>query len=178
MVIPADALKQPIRTIPDFPKKGIQFRDITTLLKDPKAFKAANDFFFERYKGQRIDKIVGIEARGFIFGASIADRLGVGFVPVRKKGKLPAPTVGAEYSLEYGRDIVEIHRDSISKGERILLHDDLLATGGTMKAASSLVETLGATIIEIAFLVELTFLPGRSLLKDYSVYSLVQYEKE
>lgn len=178
MAIGAIDLSATIREVPDFPKPGIVFRDITTLLKDPEAFKAANNSLVQRYKGSKIDKVVGIEARGFILGASVALQLGAGFVPIRKRGKLPAPTIKEEYTLEYGTDTMEIHRDAISKGERILLHDDLLATGGTVSAAATLVERLGGDIVEIAFLVELTFLKGRDRLKGHNVFSLIQYEKE
>jgi len=167
-----------IRNVPDFPRKGIVFRDITTLLKDPSLFKRANTVFAGRYKDRNIDKVVGIESRGFILGASLALEIGAGFVPIRKKGKLPAATIHEEYSLEYGTDSVEIHKDAIVPGERILVHDDLLATGGTVAAACNLVERLGGTIVELAFLIELTFLNGRTKLGGRNVFSLVQYEKE
>ncbi len=167
-----------IRSVPDFPKKGIVFRDITTLLKDRSLFKHANEVLAERYRGQEIDKVVGIESRGFILGASLALEIGAGFVPIRKKGKLPAPTLREEYSLEYGTDSIEIHKDAIVPGERILVHDDLLATGGTIAAACRLVERLGGTIVGLAFLIELTFLNGRSKLAGKEVFSLVQYDRE
>jgi adenine phosphoribosyltransferase len=167
-----------IRSVPDFPKAGIVFRDITTLLKDPRLFKRANAVFAERYGNRKIDKVVGIESRGFILGASLALEIGAGFVPIRKKGKLPAPTIHEEYSLEYGTDSIEIHKDAILPGERILIHDDLLATGGTVAAACKLIDRLGGTIVELAFLVELTFLGGRTKLGGREVFSLVQYDKE
>jgi adenine phosphoribosyltransferase len=167
-----------IRTIPDFPKQGIMFRDITTLLMDAEAFERAVDVLYERYKGDRISKVVCIESRGFVLGAALALRLHAGFVPIRKKGKLPAETVRQEYALEYGTDAVEIHKDAVTKGERILLHDDLLATGGTVTAACKLVENLGATIIGLSFLIELSFLKGRDRLGAYDVFSIIQYDAE
>ena len=167
-----------IREVPDFPKKGIVFRDITTLLKEPSAFKKAVSALYDKYNDTRVDKIVGIESRGFILGAALALRLGVGFVPIRKKGKLPAETVCEEYSLEYGKDSIEIHKDAISPGERVLIHDDLLATGGTIGAACKLVERVGGNIAGLCFLVELNFLKGRDRLGKYDVFSLIQYNKE
>ncbi len=171
-------LESSIRCIPDFPKQGIMFRDITTLLKDRAAFAGAIDAFADRYRGKGIDKVVSIESRGFIFGAPLAYKLGAGFVPVRKPGKLPAATIREEYALEYGTDAVEIHTDAISRGERILILDDLLATGGTVLAACKLVERLGGAITGLAFLVELTSLKGRERLKNYDLYSIVQFEGE
>ncbi len=167
-----------IRSVPDFPKKGIVFRDITTLLKDPKAFAQALDMFVQHYKGAKIDKVVGVESRGFIFGAALAHELGAGFVPIRKPGKLPAPTLRQEYELEYGTDAMEIHKDAIAPGERVLLHDDLLATGGTMLAATELVERLKGTIVGISFLIELSFLGGRKNLAGYDIFSIIKYESE
>jgi adenine phosphoribosyltransferase len=167
-----------IRNVPDFPKKGIVFRDITTLLKDRQAFATAIDAFFERYKTARIDKVVSVESRGFVFGAPLAYRLHAGFVPVRKPGKLPAPTIKQEYALEYGTDAVEIHQDAITSGERVLLLDDLLATGGTIQAACGLVRRLGGRIIGLAFLIELSFLGGRNRLSDYDIFSMINYERE
>ncbi|MGA9406458.1 MAG: adenine phosphoribosyltransferase [Bacteroidota bacterium] len=167
-----------IRNVPDFPKKGIIFRDITTLLKDKDAYRHYIDALYERYKNHRVDKVAGIEARGFIAGGALAYRLGAGFVPVRKPGKLPAEKIRQEYQLEYGTDAVEIHRDAIAKGERVLLHDDLLATGGTIQAACKLVEQLGGKIIGLSFLVELTFLHPRERLSQYDIFSLVSYESE
>ncbi len=167
-----------IRKVSDFPKPGIVFRDITTLLNDRNSFRAVNEIFVNRYKDSKIDKVVGIESRGFIFGASLALQLGAGFVPIRKKGKLPAETIHEEYSLEYGTDIIEIHKDAISKGERVLLHDDLLATGGTIAAATKLVQRLGGNIVGIAFLIELAFLNGRRNLSGYDVFSVIEVAKE
>jgi adenine phosphoribosyltransferase len=171
-------LKDHIRSVPDFPKKGIVFRDITTLLKDKRAFARAVDVFYERYETTRIDKVVSVESRGFIFGSLLANKLGAGFVPIRKPGKLPAETIREEYQLEYGKDAMEIHKDAIAPGERILLHDDLLATGGTVLAACRLVEKLGGQIIGLCFLIELTFLQGRDRLKNYDVYSILKYDSE
>jgi adenine phosphoribosyltransferase len=174
--MPADSLRQTIRTIPDFPRKGIQFRDITTLLKDPEAIAEANGLLLSHYRTSRIDIVVGIESRGFILGGPLAIGLGAGFVPVRKPGKLPAPVLREEYTLEYGTDVVEIHADAIRKGNRVLLHDDLLATGGTMQAAIRLVERLGGSIVGISFLVELPALCGRDRLHPHDVFSLLTFE--
>lgn len=171
-------LKQFIRNVPNFPKQGIVFRDITTLLKDKRAFQAVADIFYERYAGKSIDKVVGIESRGFVLGGVLAQRLGAGFVPVRKPGKLPSDKVHQEYQLEYGKDAVEVHKDAIELGDRILLHDDLLATGGTMEAAVKLVEKLGGTIVGISFLVELAFLNGRRRFKGYDLFSIISYDSE
>jgi adenine phosphoribosyltransferase len=171
-------LSKYIRSIPDFPKKGIDFKDVTTIWKDATGFQLAVDQFVEKYSGQKIDKIVGIESRGFVFGAAIALRLHAGFIPVRKKGKLPASVISEEYALEYGTDTIEIHKDAIQKGEKILLHDDLLATGGTMQAAAKLITKLGGEIVGISFLIELTSLKGRSKLAPYDVFSLIQFEGE
>jgi adenine phosphoribosyltransferase len=167
-----------IRTVPDFPKKGIMFRDITTLLKDKKALHQCIDALYERYKDQRIDKVVGIESRGFICGTALAYRLSSGFVPIRKPGKLPAERIRQEYQLEYGSDAIEIHRDAIVKGERVLLHDDLLATGGTIQAACKLVEQLGGNIVGLSFLIELSFLKARQRLAGYDIFALVNYDSE
>jgi adenine phosphoribosyltransferase len=171
-------LSKYIRSIPDFPKKGIDFKDVTTIWKDPIGFQLAVDQFLAKYFGQKIDKVVGIESRGFVFGAALALRLHAGFVPVRKKGKLPASVISEEYALEYGADTIEIHKDAIQKGEKILLHDDLLATGGTMQAAAKLITKLGGEIVGISFLVELTSLKGRTKLAPYDVFSLIQFEGE
>jgi adenine phosphoribosyltransferase len=171
-------LASSIRSVPDFPKKGIVFRDITTLLKDKDAYRQYIDIVYEYYKGQHIDKVVGIESRGFIGGSALAYRLGAGFVPIRKPGKLPAEKIRQEYQLEYGSDAVEIHRDAITKGERILLHDDLLATGGTIEAACKLVEQLGGKIVGLSFLIELSFLQPRKRLSQYDIFSVVAYESE
>ena len=171
-------LKKYIRSIQDFPIKGIMFRDITTLLKEPEAIKATLSQLLLNIQGKKIDKVVGIESRGFIFGALLAKELGVGFIPVRKPGKLPAETVTQTYQLEYGNDSIQIHKDAISKGDKVLLHDDLLATGGTAEASCSLIEKLGGEIVQISFIIELTFLKGREKLKPYDVRSLVTYENE
>ncbi len=171
-------LHESIRNVPDFPKKGIVFRDITTLLKDPKAFSRSIDTFYARYQSERIEKVVGIESRGFIFGAPLAYKLGAGFVPVRKPKKLPAETLKEEYALEYGTDSVEVHIDAIMKGERILVVDDLLATGGTVLATAKLVERLGGDIVGLAFLIELSFLNARARLGSYDIFSLIQYDSE
>jgi len=168
-------LKTCIRNIPDFPKPGILFRDITTLLKDKKAFKQAVDSLANEYKNKKIDKIVAVEARGFILGGVIAHKLGAGFVPVRKKGKLPAKTNSVTYDLEYGTDTLEMHHDAIKPNDRVLIVDDLLATGGTVKAVTDLVKQLQGKIIGIAFLIELTDLKGIGKLKDYPVYSLIKF---
>jgi adenine phosphoribosyltransferase len=168
-------LKTYIRDIPDFPKKGIIFKDITTLLSDKDAFKKAIDVFIERYNDEKIDKIVAVDARGFIFGGVLAYALNTGFVPVRKKGKLPYKTISADYELEYGTDTLHAHEDSVVSGERVLIIDDLLATGGTAKAVCDLVKSLGGEIIEAAFLIELAFLNGRDKLKEHSVYSQLIY---
>jgi adenine phosphoribosyltransferase len=168
-------LKDKIRAIPDFPKKGILFRDITTLLKDPEALCTTVDILAARYQTTAIDRIAGIESRGFILGAMLAYRLRKGFIPIRKPGKLPAATMAAEYELEYGTDRVEMHVDAVARGDRILLVDDLLATGGTMRAACSLVERAGGEVVECAFLIELAELKGRQRLKDDAVFSMIVY---
>ncbi len=169
-------LKSKIRTVPDWPKKGIMFRDITTLLQDKEAFKYAMDKFYERYKDKEIDIVVGIESRGFIFGAALAYLLGVSFVPVRKEGKLPHHTMKQEYALEYGNAVVEIHTDAIKQGQKVLVIDDLIATGGTVLATIKLIELLGGQVVECAFLVELTDLKGREKLKGYNMFSLIEFE--
>ncbi len=169
-------LKSTIRSINDWPIKGVIFRDITTLMQDPDANRQANDLFYNRYKGRDIDKIVGIDARGFVFGSILAHQLHVGFVPVRKKGKLPFKTIEASYSLEYGEDTVEIHEDAIKKGEKVVVVDDLIATGGTVGATVNLVEKLGGDIVECAFVVELPDLKGRDKIQGQKVFSLVEFE--
>ena len=168
-------LKDRIRDIPDFPKEGIIFKDITTLLKDGDAFKKSVDLLASKFKKERVDYVVGVEARGFIFGAALAYKLGAGFVPVRKKGKLPAKTRSITYDLEYGKDVLEIHEDALGPNTRVLIVDDLLATGGTIKAVSDLVKGQKATIAGVAFLVELKFLRGKDKLKDLPVYSVIKY---
>ena len=170
--------KEAIRSVPDFPKKGIVFRDITTVLKNPQAFQASVDLLCEHFDGEGIDIIVGPESRGFIFGAAMAYKMGKSFVPVRKPGKLPAETESETYELEYGTDTIEIHKDAINPGDKVLMIDDLLATGGTMVAACNLVEKLGGEVAGIGFLIELSFLSGRKKLGKYNVFSLVDYESE
>ncbi len=167
-----------IRTVPDFPKKGIMFRDITTLLKDPDTFLRAADVLYDHYRNERVDKVVSVESRGFILGAILAYRLHAGFVPIRKPGKLPAATIKEEYTLEYGKDSVEMHSDAIRKGDRVLVHDDLLATGGTIGAACRLVERAGGVIAGLSFLIELDFLQGRKKLAAYEVFSIIRYDSE
>jgi len=174
-MIKMDDLKTLIRDVPDFPKKGVIFKDITTLLKEGGAFKEVIDEISNRYLGKEIDVVVSVESRGFIIGSAIAYRLQAGMVPVRKKGKLPWTTHQCTYELEYGADTLEIHRDAIKPGEKVLIVDDLLATGGTVGAVVELVERLKGQITEIAFLIELTFLKGRERIRDYPVFSLIKY---
>ncbi len=169
--------KKKIRNIPDFPQKGIIFRDIGPLMEDKKAFRYAIDELVKKLRNLKIDKVVGIDARGFILAGILADRLGAGMVMVRKKGKLPYKTESIEYDLEYGKSILEIHKDSIKKKERVLLADDVLATGGTMLAAAKLVEKLKGKIVGIAFLIILDYLPGREKLKKYPLLSLINYKR-
>ncbi len=171
----AQTLRARIREIPDFPKPGILFYDITTLLKDAGAFKESIDLLTAPYKGERIDAVVGMESRGFIFSAPMAYELGAGFVPVRKLGKLPAETVSVEYALEYGTNTLEIHKDAIQPGERVLIVDDLLATGGTVLGTIELIGQLKAEVVGLAFLVELLFLKGRERLSAYDIHSVIQY---
>jgi adenine phosphoribosyltransferase len=170
-------LKSLIRSVPDFPKKGILFYDITTLLKDKQALKVVIDSFAKPYLDKAVDIVAGVESRGFIFAAALAYQLGAGFVPVRKPGKLPAATLNACYDLEYGQDTLEIHRDAVEKGQRVLVVDDLLATGGTAAAVIQLISQLGGHVVGAAFLVELEFLHGRTRLNGYDVYSLLQYQE-
>lgn len=169
-----------IRTIPDYPKPGIMFRDVTTLLKDPVGLRITVNELVNRYSGMKIDKVAGIEARGFILGAPLAYMLGVGFVPIRKKGKLPAETVSQEYALEYGTDVIEIHKDAITEGDRVLLVDDLIATGGTAEAAIALIQVLGGDIVECSFVVDLPELGGRQRLESLGqkVFTLCEFEGE
>ena len=171
-------LKSTIRDVPDFPKKGIVFKDITTLLKSPQALSYAAEELYKLAKNKKITKVAGIESRGFILGGLLAEKLKAGFVPIRKPGKLPSEVISESYSLEYGIDSIEIHKDAIVPGDIVLLHDDLLATGGTMEAACKLVEKLGGKVVQISFLIELTFLNGRDKLKNYEVHSLIQYDAE
>ena len=172
-----DGLKKLIREVPDFPKKGILFYDITTLLKDKLGFATLIDALSENYIGKEIDLILGMEARGFIFGPALAYRLNAGFVPVRKPGKLPAETAKVSYDLEYGSNSLEIHKDAIQEGQRVLIVDDLLATGGTAVATAALARGLGAEIAGLAFVVELDFLKGRERLAEYDVLSLLHYQQ-
>ena len=169
-------LKEKIRVIEGFPKEGISFKDITTLVAYGEAFKESIDRIAEHLRDKNVDVILGPEARGFIFGVPVAYALGVGFVPVRKKGKLPAETVSVEYSLEYGVDVLEIHKDAIKKGQRVAIVDDLLATGGTVDAVAKLVEKVGAEVVALDFAIELTELRGRDKLEGYEIMSLVQYD--
>lgn len=168
-------LAQMIRDVPDFPVKGILFKDITTLIKDPAAFREAVDRMAAPYEGMEIDLVAAIESRGFIFGAPLAYKLGAGFVPVRKPGKLPAETISASYTLEYGTNTLEMHKDAIRPGQRVLLVDDLLATGGSAEAAATLIEQLGGKVVGVAFLIDLTFLHGVEKLKGYDVRSIIQF---
>jgi adenine phosphoribosyltransferase len=185
-----ECVRDRIRDVPDFPKPGILFKDITPALADPRAFRTVIDLLAERYQGERLDRLVGMESRGFIFGAALADRLGVGFSPIRKKGKLPADVVSVTYSLEYGTDTLELHRDALSAGQRTLVIDDLLATGGTARAAVDLVRSIGGVVVACAFVIELGFLKGREKLiqklmekgqeklgnlNDAEVFSLILY---
>jgi adenine phosphoribosyltransferase len=173
-----DDIKRLIRTIPNFPKPGIEFRDLTTLFLDPVGFQAAINAMANYYRNHEIDMLVGVESRGFILAAPLAIALGRGFVPVRKPGKLPGPKIGVEYALEYGTDRLEIHSDALSKGMRVLMVDDLLATGGTMEAACRLVEQLGGEVMGCAFVVELPELKGRERLTRYPLFRLVDFEGE
>lgn len=173
----SDALKKLIREIPDWPKPGILFYDITTLLKDPQGFRALIDQLYDHYHTKPVDAVAGIEARGFIFGPALAYRLGAGFVPIRKPKKLPAKTARETYQLEYGTDSLEIHEDAIHPGQRVLICDDLLATGGTASAAARLVQKLGGEVMGCGFAVELTFLKGRGKLSGLDVFALLQYDQ-
>lgn len=164
-----------IRDIKDFPKEGVIFKDITPLLNNAKARKEVLKRFIENLPYTKIDKVIGVESRGFFFGILLADELNAGFVPVRKKGKLPYDTLSVSYNLEYGTDSLEIHTDAIQKGENVLIHDDVLATGGTIKAVTEMVEKLGGNIIQVSFLMELEFLNGREKIKDRNVFSLLKY---
>ena len=164
-----------IRDVPNFPKEGVIFKDITLLLQNPNALKETTNALFELLEGQKIDKVVGMESRGFIFGPLLAQKLNAGFVPIRKPGKLPSKTLSETYDLEYGTDTLEIHFDAIKKGDKVLVHDDVLATGGTANAACKLIERLGGEIVQCNFLIELTFLNGVSKVEDYPVKSLMKY---
>jgi adenine phosphoribosyltransferase len=169
-------LKKHIRHIQDFPKPGILFYDITTLLGDAKVFSGALDMLSEPFVGKGIDSVIGIESRGFIFGSAVADRIGSGFIPIRKPGKLPAESIKETYELEYGQDSLEIHKDAVVSGQKVLILDDVLATGGTALAAVNLVNKLGGDLHGVAFLIELLFLGGRKKLQGQNIYSIVQYE--
>lgn len=171
-------LKQHVRSIVDWPIKGVIFRDLTTLMQHPGAFKKSCDIFCERYADKGLDKIVGIDARGFVFGAVVAYELGIGFVPVRKKGKLPAETIEESYSLEYGSGTLEIHKDGITPGEKVVIIDDLIATGGTVGATVNLVRKLGADIVECGFLIELPDLHGRDRVDNCPVFAMMEFEGE
>ena len=174
------SIKSRIRTIPDYPRAGVMFRDITTLLRDPPGFRKTVDELVQPYAGRRIDKVAGIEARGFILGGAVAHQLSTGFVPVRKKGKLPGETIGEDYELEYGADRVEIHRDAIGEGDQVLLIDDLIATGGTAEATISLIERSGGTVVGCSFVIELPDLGGRTRIErlGYNVSALCAFEGE
>jgi adenine phosphoribosyltransferase len=176
--VTATDLRAHIRNIPDFPEPGIQFKDITPLLLDPAALDAAVHRLAEWARPRDVQYVIAAEARGFILGAALARELGVGFIPARKPGKLPADTVSAEYILEYGVDVLEMHADALSHGERVLIHDDLLATGGTARALAELVEGIGGTVAGFAFLIELGFLEGRAKLEGYDVHTLLGYDAE
>jgi adenine phosphoribosyltransferase len=171
-----DDLKNMIREVPDFPKPGINFYDITTLLKHPDGLRQTVDALAAEYEGEKVDTVIGVEARGFIFAPALAYHLGAGFVPVRKPKKLPSECVSISYDLEYGQDTLEIHRDAVGNGHRVIIADDLLATGGTAKAVCDLVEGLGGTVVGLVFVVELEFLPGRAKLEGYDVRSLIKYQ--
>ncbi len=175
-----DHLKKYIRTIPDWPEAGVNFRDITTLIKDPEGFNKTVSVLRRRYQGKKVDMVVGIESRGFIFGGALAGQLGVGFVPVRKEGKLPAETLREQYTLEYGVDVVEIHRDSVYPGQRVVVVDDLIATGGTALAACSLVMKLEVEVVEAAFVIDLPDLGGSKRLKKAGIpiFTMIEYEGE
>jgi adenine phosphoribosyltransferase len=171
----SESLKRHIREVPDYPREGILFYDITTLLKDPSALRETVDRFVWLFADQQIDKVIGIESRGFMFAPMVAYSLNAGFVPVRKPGKLPAPTVSQSYDLEYGSDSVEMHEDAVGEGERVLIVDDLLATGGTARATAELTALRGAELLGFGFIVELAFLNGRDKLRDYPIHSLITY---
>ena len=171
-------IKSKVRSIPDWPIKGVIFRDITTLLQDPTAHREISRIFYNRYVNKNIEKIVGIDARGFLFGSVLAYNLDVGFIPIRKKGKLPYKTIGESYSLEYGQETIEIHEDALTRGERVVIIDDLMATGGTIGAAVNLVEKLGGDIVECAFVVELPDLNGKAKLGNRKVFSIIEFEGE
>jgi len=171
-------IKEKIRTVPHWPIEGVMFRDITTLLQDGDAFKHVCDELYERYKDEKIDVVVGIESRGFIFGAVLAYKLGIGFVPIRKPGKLPHKTISAEFEKEYGKDKMEIHEDAIKKRDKVLLIDDLIATGGTVDAATTLIKKLGGEVVECAFIIDLPDLKGKEKLEGYKIFTMCEFEGE
>ena len=173
-----DYIKSKVRSIPDWPIKGVIFRDITTLLEDPRAFKAICSIFYNRYVNEKVDKIVGIDARGFLFGSVLAYELGIGFVPIRKKGKLPSKTISESYTLEYGEETIEIHEDAVSRGDRVVIIDDLMATGGTIAASAALVEKLGGDLLECAFVIELPDLKGREKMDNRNCFAIIEFEGE
>jgi len=173
-----DYIKSKVRSIPDWPIKGVIFRDITTLLQDPVAHREISNIFYNRYLDKNIDKIVGIDARGFLFGSVLAYKLDVGFIPIRKNGKLPFTTISESYTLEYGEATIEMHADALTRGERVVIIDDLIATGGTIAAAVNLVEKLGGEIVECAFVVELPDLKGKEKLGNQKVFSIIEFEGE
>ena len=173
-----DYIKSRVRSIPDWPIKGVTFRDITTLLQDPVAHREICTIFYNRYVNERVDKIVGIDARGFIFGAVLAYNLDIGFIPIRKNGKLPYKTISESYTLEYGQETIEVHEDALTEGERVVIIDDLMATGGTISAAANLIDKLGGDIVECAFVVELPDLKGQEKLGRRNVFSIVEFDGE
>jgi adenine phosphoribosyltransferase len=173
-----DYIKSKVRSIADWPIKGVIFRDITTLLEDPQAFKAICSIFYNRYVNEKVDKIVGIDARGFLFGSVLAYELGIGFIPIRKKGKLPSKTISESYTLEYGEETIEIHEDAISGGDRVVIIDDLMATGGTIAASAALVEKLGGDLLECAFVIELPDLKGRERMENRNCFAIIEFEGE
>ncbi len=174
-LVTKENLRKFIRDVPDFPKKGILFKDITPLLKDPEAFRSAVSLLTDRFSNRKIEQVIGVESRGFIFGSAVAYKLKAGFIPVRKKGKLPSATEKVFYQLEYGEDVLEVHQDSIRKGTHVLVIDDLIATGGTAAAVAQLVEKMGGEVVGFGFVIELNFLHGREKLHGYEVHSLLQY---
>lgn len=171
----AERIQAAIRDVPDFPKPGIMFKDITPVLSDPALLRGATDIFVERYRGKQVDKIAAIDARGFFFAGAICDRLSLGLIPIRKKGKLPYKTYEESYDLEYGSATLTIHQDAFSRGDKVVLVDDLLATGGTAAASAKLIEQCGAEVVEVDFLVELTFLNGREKLQAYNLFAIVEF---
>jgi adenine phosphoribosyltransferase len=169
-------IKSKVRTVPNWPIEGVMFRDITTILNDTRAFRETCDIFYNRYVNENIDKIIGIDARGFLFGAVLAYKMGIGLVPIRKKGKLPYKTIEESYSLEYGEATIAVHEDAIEKGERVVIVDDLIATGGTVSAAANLVERLGGEIVECAFVIELPDLKGREKVGNHKIFAIMEFE--